>query len=164
MKQPLTRPTELSSVSSDSEGQPLVIDLRTTPVRRRIDWKKTSTIVDSSSSSEESKRGEVKADTEVTCEVGEAARGMTDQEVQASGGQIDQAGIRERLAELRQMERAAMQSRDRFSNSFKLAAEISFIRTVRGGEIIEVISEVIKRFHPIPVVTFAERRDRLVRC
>ena len=113
-------------------------------MRRRIDWKKTSPIVDSSSSSEESERGEVKADTEVTCEVGElAARGMTDQEVQASGGQIDQAGIRERLAELRQMERAAMQSRDRFSNIFNLAAEISFIRTVvrhvtRGGEIIEI--------------------------
>ena len=79
-------------------------------MRRRIDWKKTSPIVDSSSSSEESERGEVKADPEVTCEVGEAARGMTDQEVQASGGQIDQAGIRERLAELRQMERVAMQS------------------------------------------------------
>ena len=79
-------------------------------MRRRIDWKKTSTIVDSSSSSEEGERGEVKADPKVTCEVGEAARGMTDQEVQASGGQIDQAGIRERLAELRQMERAAMQS------------------------------------------------------
>ena len=45
------------------------------------------------------------------------------------GGQIDQAGIRERLAEFRQMERAAMQSRDRFSNIFNLAAEISFIRT-----------------------------------
>ena len=75
----MTRPTKLSSVSSDNEGQPLVIDLRTSPVRRRIDWKKTSTIVDSSSSSEESKRGEVKADPEVTCEVVEAARGMTDQ-------------------------------------------------------------------------------------
>ena len=109
----------------------------------------------------------MKADPEVTCEVGEAARGMTDQEVQASGGQIDQAGIRERLAELRQMERAAMQSRDRFSNIFNLAAEISFIRTVerhvtRGGEIIEVISEVIQTFHPSPVVTFAERRNGLL--
>ena len=45
-----------------------------------------------------------------------------------------------RAAELRQMERAAMQIR--FSNIFNLAAEISFIRTVerhvtRGGEIIE---------------------------
>ena len=109
-------------------------------MRRRIDWKKTSPIVDSSSSSKESERGEVKVDPKVTCEVGEAARGMTDQEVPASGGQIDQAGIRERLAELRQMERAAMQIR--FSNIFNLAAEISFIRTVerhvtRGWEIIE---------------------------
>ena len=74
--------------------------------------------------------------------------------MQASGGQIDQAGIRERLAELRQMARAAMQSRDRFSNIFNLAAEISFIRTIerhvtRGGEIIEVISEVIQKFHPV---------------
>ena len=136
-------------------------------MRRRIDWKKTSPIVDSSSSSEESERGEVKADPEVTCEVGETARGMTDQEVQASGGQIDQAGIRERLAELRQMARAAMQSRDRFSNIFNLAAEISFIRTIErhvtgGGEIIEVISEVIQKFHPSPVVTFAERRNGLL--
>ena len=109
----------------------------------------------------------MKADPEVTCEVGEAARGLTDQEVQAIGGQIDQAGIRERLAELRQMERAAMQSRDRFSNIFNLAAEISFIRTVerhvtRGGEIIEVISEVIQKFHPSPLVTFAEWKNGLL--
>ena len=48
------------------------------------------------------------------------------------GDKIDQAGISERLAELRQMERAAMQSRHRFSNIFNLAAEISFIRTGRN--------------------------------
>ena len=34
----------------------------------------------------------MKADPDVTCDVGEAARGMTDQEVQASEGQIDHAG------------------------------------------------------------------------
>ena len=92
----------------------------------------------------------MKADPEVTCEVGEAASCK----LQASGGQIDQAGIRERLAELRQMARAAMQSRDRFSNIFNLAAEISFIRTIErhvtgGEEIIEVISEVIQKSHPV---------------
>ena len=51
--------------------------------------------------------------------------------------------MRDKLIMRAQMERAAMQSRDRFSNIFNLAAEISFIRTVerhvtRGGEIIEI--------------------------
>ena len=45
----------------------------------------------------------MKAELEVTCEAGEAASGMLDQEVQASRGQIDQAGIRKRLPDLRQM-------------------------------------------------------------
>ena len=107
----------------------------------------------------------MKADPEVTCEVGEAASCK----LQASGGQIDQAGIRERLAELRQMARAAMQSRDRFSNIFNLAAEISFIRTIerhvtrrRGNHRSNFRGN--PEIPPSPVVTFAERRNGQESC